>query len=92
MTDLLRVRETDGVPAPSDFELKTFAFASPLCYAFNGAVQAEGITWHRCQFHDWLGKVAFAVFPLAVWRWLYSAYQRAFDARDEGDTQQDALT
>ena len=89
MTDLFRVRETDGVPAPSDFEL-----AAPhmiRLYDFNCGITALGITLDREGFHNWLHSAAFNIHTLNEWLRLYGEFYKALDARDEGQTQADAL-
>jgi len=92
MTTILATHETDGVPAPSDFELEPRrSRVNPAGeYTFNWYCRFKGLGSCRMQFHDWLTRKALNGEHLAIWKWdtLWADYTHA----DERATHADALT
>ena len=97
MTIYHTARETDGVPAPSDFEplgeyvLEDAARKLAERLSFNAYCKEYKIGDAREGFHAWLvethGHTTGDIRPAWEWECLYLK----FDAADERDTQQDAL-
>jgi len=90
-------RETDGVPAPSDFEplgeyvLEDAARKLAERISFNAYCREYGVGDAREGFHAWLVEThdhdRVDIRPAWQWEWLYLEFEDA----DERDTQQDAL-
>jgi len=90
-------RETDGVPAPSDFEplgeyvLEDAARKLAERLSFNAYCKEYKIGDAREGFHAWLvvtrGHTTGDIRPAWQWEWLYLEFEDA----DERDTHADAL-
>jgi len=103
MTDTMTLNlfgyETDGVPAPSDYELArplTVTVATPWHYSFNGATRSLSIGRDRFRFHTWCECSGVDVSPRGsysedAWWEFYHAFVKDEDAADLLNTQADAL-
>lgn len=91
-----RYLETDGVPAPSDFELEDAAWARTAGYGrltFNQFIRLIGLTSSREQFHAYIkgaGLAGTRQTYAAWWKW-FDRMLKGQDAQDQADTQNDAL-
>ena len=103
MTDTMTLNlfgyETDGVPAPSDYELArplTVTVATPWHYSFNGATRALSIGRDRFRFHTWCQRnpkvdVDRGCYSEDAWWEFYHHFVKDEDSGDLLDTQADAL-
>jgi len=82
-----------NLPAPSDFELEALDRRIPVIPAtrcgFNCYVKLRNINASRPHFHAFLVEMGRANDVLTMWQW--DTLLELFDARNERDTQNDAL-